>query len=197
MTLGQYVDRIEYRLRRHSFLDHLKGLWLARKFTRAGIIVVSGGRPFPKVLNRGGEITVENCQFYSGTRLEVEGGAQLRIGNGTYLNRNTAVIATKSVTIGRDCRISWDVVIMDSDLHPLPNGELDSKAVTIGDNVWIGCRCIILKGVHIGNGAVIAAGAVVTKDVPDSCVVGGVPARVLYEIPSAEVHKQNPYVDQH
>ena len=164
-------------------MDHIKGLWFAQKFSKHGIIVVSGGFPFPKLLNEGGEVTVGNCQFYSGVRMEVSKGAVLRIGKGTYLNRNTVVIAHKLVDIGSNCAISWDVVIMDSDMHFMtPDGVEDNKPVIIEDNVWIGCRCIILKGVRIGKGAIVAAGAIVTKDVPSYTIVGGVPARVLREI---------------
>ena len=53
--------------------------------------------------------------------------------------------------------------------------------ITIGENVWIGCRALILKGVTIGDGAVVAAGAVVTKDVPANCVVAGNPAKIIKE----------------
>ncbi len=127
---------------------------------------------------------MSNCHFYSGVRFEVGKQAILRIGKGTYLNRNTVVIANKLVDIGRDCRVSWDVVIMDSDLHAIPGEEYSPKPVIIEDNVWIGCRCIILKGVRIGTGAIIAAGAVVTKDIPPHTVSGGVPAKVIREITS-------------
>jgi acetyltransferase-like isoleucine patch superfamily enzyme len=179
MGLVSHIERVYERLHRHSVADHIRGLPLARKFTKAGIIVVSGGFPRPKVVNAGGELFVENCHFYSGTRLEVGRGAVLRIGKGTYLNRNTVVVANKRVDIGRDCRISWDVVIMDDDQHAIPGTEGGPKPVFIEDNVWIGCRSIILKGVRIGTGAIVAAGAVVTKDVPPHAVVGGVPARVI------------------
>lgn len=54
------------------------------------------------------------------------------------------------------------------------------EPVEIGDDCWIGGRVTILPGVHVGNGAVIAAGAVVTKDVPPYAVVGGVPAKIIY-----------------
>jgi maltose O-acetyltransferase len=58
-------------------------------------------------------------------------------------------------------------------------GFEEAKPVYIGDDVWIGGRVTILPGVHIGNGSVVGTGAVVTKDVPDYAVVGGVPAKVL------------------
>ena len=57
-----------------------------------------------------------------------------------------------------------------------------AKPVTIGNDVWIGANCTILPGVTIGNNVVVAAGAVVTKDVPDNCVVGGVPVKIIKEI---------------
>jgi acetyltransferase-like isoleucine patch superfamily enzyme len=154
-------------------------VWFARHLTRHGIIVVSGGAPQPIVINRGGTILVENCQFYSGVRLEVGKGAVISIGNGTYLNRNTLVVSNASVEIGRDCMISWDVVIMDTDQHAIPGKPTSDEPVVIGSNVWIGCRVIILKGVHVGDGAIIAAGAVVTKDIPAGAVAAGVPAKVI------------------
>jgi acetyltransferase-like isoleucine patch superfamily enzyme len=178
-----FTGRIADRLKRHSLADHLKGLLFARKFKNPGILVVSGGRPWPKVLNEGGEVRLGNCQFYSGVRLEIAKGAVLRIGKGTYLNRNTLVIAHRLVEIGSNCAISWDVVIMDTDMHAMtPDGVEDNRPVIIEDNVWIGCRCIILKGVRIGAGAIIAAGAVVTKDVPPRTIAAGVPARVLHQL---------------
>jgi acetyltransferase-like isoleucine patch superfamily enzyme len=181
MTFKEIIRRVRYRLLRYSLLELFAGWIFSRKLTRHGIVVVSEGRPWPRVVNRGGEIHTENCQFYSGVRLEVEEGGRIEIGNGTYLNRNTLVHASKLVRIGRTCKISWDVVIMDSDMHSIPGKESD-KPVIIEDDAWIGCRVIILKGVHIGRGAVIAAGSVVTKDVPAGVVAGGVPARVLFVV---------------
>ena len=65
---------------------------------------------------------------------------------------------------------------------PLPmceQGYQDEKPIIIGDDVWIGGHVIVLPGVHVGNGAILAAGAVVTKDVPEYAIVGGNPARVI------------------
>ena len=174
-----FLGRIRERLKKFSLLEHLAGLLHSGRFTRHGIIVCTGGRPYVKVINRGGRVEVDNCQFYSGVRLEIGPGALLRIGNGTYLNRNTLVVAQKEVRIGIGCKIAWDVVIMDSDLHPVDDLPMVDKPVAIGDFVWIGCRCIILKGVTIGDGAVIAAGSVVTKDIPAGAIAGGVPAKIL------------------
>ena len=84
------------------------------------------------------------------------------------------------VSIGDRTLISWDCCIMDRDYHAIGGSE-NMKPVHIGKHVWIGCKATILKGVTIGDGAVIAAGAVVTKDVPANAVVGGNPAKIIKE----------------
>jgi acetyltransferase-like isoleucine patch superfamily enzyme len=173
-TLG----RVRERLRKAGLREHLLGLWLRRHFQRAGILVVRGWLPFPSVENRG-HIEVGNCAFFPGVRIECWPGATIRIGNGTYLNRNTELVAAGCIQIGRDCKIARDVIIMDTDQHPLPNGQLECAPVTIGDDVWIGARAIILKGVSIGDHAVVGAGSVVTKDIPPRAIAVGVPARIL------------------
>lgn len=109
--------------------------------------------------------------------------ATISIGARTYLNRRTELHCDERITIGADCAIAWDVQIIDSDRHQLLRaGRAEqpvSAPVTIGDRVWIGHRVSVLKGVTIGDGAVLAAGSVVTRDVAPGSLVGGVPARVL------------------
>lgn len=163
---GEKVGRfpISYRLR---------GLWFARKFTSAGWLACAPGLPWPRVRNLGGTLTAGNCLFYSGVRLEVGQGGRLAIGSGTFLNRNVEIIAWDEVTIGQGCMIGWDVIILDTDQHPLPGRGLRNSPVHIGDGVWIGARAMILKGVTIGDGAIVGAGAVVTRDVRPGAVVHG------------------------
>jgi len=131
------------------------------------------------VKNLGGHLEAGNCLFFPGVRLEVGKGARLSIGTGTYLNRNCEVIAWQEVTIGRDCQIGWDVLIMDTDQHALPGHALNNRPVHIGHRVWIGARAIVLKGVTIGDGAVVGAGAIVTHDVPAGAVVTGPHAHLV------------------
>lgn len=104
--------------------------------------------------------------------------AQVKIGNKTFINRCSNIFCKDMVHIGDRCAISWDVTIMDNDFHYIDAND-NSKPIFIGHNVWIGCHSLILKGVHIGDGAVVAAGSVVTKDVPPYSVVGGNPAKVI------------------
>ena len=152
---------------------------MRRRFTRAGLVTIDGGWPLPRIENRGGRIEIENAALYSGVRLECGPGAVISIGNGTYLNRGVEVVAAQSVSIGRDCKIARDVIIMDTDQHELPGRGPVVKPVAIKDNVWIGARAIVLKGVTVGAGSVIGAGAVVTKSVPPGSVVVGPAARVI------------------
>lgn len=179
MNKNNILKRVRSRFKKHSVSDHLAGLWISRKFTKNGILLATGGLPFPGVINHGGDLIAKNCQFYSGVRFEIGEDAVIRIGNGTYINRNTLLVADQLIEIGKNCKISWDVVIMDTDMHALTPHACIHKPVIIDDNVWIGCRAVILKGVHVGKNAVVAAGAVVTKDVPAFSIFGGNPAKLI------------------
>ena len=101
---------------------------------------------------------------------------------------NTVIVATKRIVIGNNVMIGGGVTIVDSDFHSLDYNDWGtwrdlqrkrSEEVVIGDNVFIGMEALILKGVHIGNGCVIGARTVVTKDIPSYSVVAGNPCRVI------------------
>ena len=86
----------------------------------------------------------------------------------------------KEVAIGEGCVISENVIIRDSDNHKIKgNNKLETASINIGNHVWIGMNAVVLKGVTIGDGAIIAAGAVVTHDVPSNTLVAGVPAKII------------------
>lgn len=104
--------------------------------------------------------------------------ATIEIGDRTLINRRSEICCKERVSIGSGCAISWDVTISDTDYHYI-EGSKNTAPIEIGNNVWIGCKSTILKGVKIGNGTVIAAGSVVTSDVPENCLVAGVPAKVI------------------
>ncbi|MCM3268303.1 acyltransferase [Paenibacillus elgii] len=106
-------------------------------------------------------------------------GATVEIGDKTFINRRTEFMCKQHIRVGSHCAISWDVSIMDTDYHTIMDGRPNTKPVIIGDHVWIGCKATILKGVTIGDGAIVAAGSVVAHDVPPRSVVAGVPAKVV------------------
>lgn len=107
----------------------------------------------------------------------------IKIGEGTTINRNTCILA--KVIIGSYCSIAPNVVIVGSNhfygdpLRTIKEQGGEMKGIIIEDDVWIGANVTILDGVTVGKGSVIAAGAVVNKDVPPLTVVGGVPAKIL------------------
>jgi acetyltransferase-like isoleucine patch superfamily enzyme len=109
-------------------------------------------------------------------------GATLEVGANVNVCFNSRLLCFDSIKIGDDTMVSWDVEIRDSDTHVISReGYVMSKPIQIGSHVWIGCKAMILKGVRIGDGAVVAAGAVVTRHVPENCLVAGVPARIVKE----------------
>lgn len=105
--------------------------------------------------------------------------AELSIGSGTQIGDRTELHVGHKLTIGANCYISWDVCILDRDYHAINAPKEITAPVHIGDRVWIGCRSTILKGVSIGDGAIVAAGSVVTRDVPPNAIVAGNPAKVM------------------
>lgn len=114
------------------------------------------------------------------TRLAVFEGADLLIGEDSFIN-GARIAAKTKISIGDNVHIAPEVVIMDSDFHDKKDlsNEGASSAITIRNNVWIATRVTILKGVEIGEGAVVAAGSVVTKNVIPYTLVGGVPAKFI------------------
>lgn len=106
------------------------------------------------------------------------------IGDSNHFSNNIFIIANQNVTIGNDCRIGSFVSILDHDGHEIEPrernlGEGLCRPVIIGDNVWIGSRSMILKGVAIGDNTVVGAMSLVSRSLPANCVAAGIPARVI------------------
>ena len=138
---------------------------------------------------------------YAGCSFAVGENGTCSIGDFTLLN-GAFVMAEERIEIGSHCLIAWNVGIADSDFHPISAAQrrLDAEAlapyysarparpplhaapVRIHDNVWIGMNAIVLKGVTIGENAIVAAGSVVARDVPANVVVAGNPARIVREL---------------
>ncbi|HUS51554.1 MAG TPA: acyltransferase [Candidatus Paceibacterota bacterium] len=116
--------------------------------------------------------------FYGGDII-IFHDAILEVGKG-FINSDVKIRCFKHIKIGQGTIIAHDVTIIDTDAHKIGD-KPPTQEIIIGDHVWIGMKATILKGVHIGNGAMIAAGAVVTRDIPANCLAAGVPARVIKE----------------
>lgn len=124
----------------------------------------------------------QGTQIARNAQITVKFG-QLRVAENVFIGIGTVVTARQKIKIGAGTQIAEYVSIRDQDHVVGPDGVLASEFTTapvkIGRNVWIGAKATITKGVTIGDGSVIAAGAVVTRDVPAGATVGGVPARPL------------------
>lgn len=133
-------------------------------------------------------------------RVENLSKGQLIINSDVYIGDNTLISCVESIEIGSMTMIAHGVQIFDNDSHPLDSQEreldyliitnqklgnrpkINSSPIKIGNNVWLGFNSIITKGVTIGDRSIVAAGSVVTKDVPANTLVAGNPARIIREV---------------
>lgn len=125
-----------------------------------------------------GEIILDGkVSLGSGCRISVASDAILKLGNNFSMTGNSSIVCQKNISFGNDCLLSWDILIMDSDFHKILNSQDETvnapSPIRIGNHVWIGCRSTILKGVQIADHTVIAAGAVITKALPDAHSIYG------------------------
>jgi acetyltransferase-like isoleucine patch superfamily enzyme len=122
--------------------------------------------------------------LYIGPKVAIRGYKKITIGENVRILRGCNIVGNGGLTIGDNVRFAPESVVLtrnhnyESQALPYDNTYI-SKSVVIGNNVWIGTRVIILPGVKIEEGAIIAAGTVVTKDVPKLAICGGNPGTVL------------------
>jgi acetyltransferase-like isoleucine patch superfamily enzyme len=170
-------------------LDHLKGRIDIQSAVRPGMIRVGFGevgifdRRRARTIWRvdGLVIFKGTAAFGHGTRLLVEGGGVLTLGDDFYITAESAILCRKAVTFGKRVLISWGVQIMDSDWHAVTDlvGVIlnPDAEVIIGDHVWLGSHSLVLKGAKVADDCIVAAGSVVTRAFgTPNVVLGGVPA---------------------
>lgn len=198
MKLVAFASRLLHRGAR--FLD----VSTSQKEKSLGHVFV----PESSRLNLAGMHIKKDCHVELGEKTQVVGcftfdkeDASIKVGSRTFVNGT--VIVASSVSIGDDVLISWNVTIVDHNSHSVCFSQRSQDAVdwlagkkdwknvktapvNIQNKVWIGFNSIILKGVTVGEGAIVGAGSVVTKDVPPWTIVAGNPARIIREIPEHE-----------
>ena len=174
-------------------------------FKRFGVEVLGDTKGFEGILtirsSKRNSITIgKNVQIRSGKAYNIIGGdtrlilrtiddGQIRIGNGVGIS-NSAVVSANSITIEDDVFIGGSCAIYDTDFHSSENDQrinqgeknIKSAPVIIKKGAFIGSRCIILKGVTVGEEAIIGAGSVVTKDIPDGEIWAGNPAKYIKKV---------------
>lgn len=124
-----------------------------------------------KIIDKG-RISIGNKATFRGNDyLRCLNNGVLSIGENCFFNINVSITSMNSISIGNNCKIANNVVIVDHD-HDYNNDLVGytTESISIGDNVWIGANCVILKGVTIGKNSVVAAGSIVNMDIPESTV---------------------------
>lgn len=161
--------------------------WALRRADSVGPRVRLRGRPI--VHNAGRMVIGDRVQLISTVatlELVAERGATLTIGERSLINFGCSLVATGAVTIGAHCHIGPYTLILDNHYHHVdPARRLErppAEPIVIEDNVWIGARAMIMPGVTVGRDSCVAAGAIVTADVPPRTLVAGVPAKTLKEL---------------
>ena len=156
--------------------------------------------------NKGGKIFIGDRTWFLGSLIMFphNNNCDFSIGNDGYIGDGTRIWCAKSIKIGDRVLIAHNVNIFDTTTHPInkeiryeheevvkamgmPKKKYDTieeVPIVIKDDVWIGCNSIILKGVTIGEGTIVGAGSIVTKDVPENVVVAGNPAVVVKRLES-------------
>jgi len=177
---------IPFRVRISKGLRYLRELATAQHHLRK--VSSLGARPRtlgrPRLINDGTLVIGDDIMLRSVVvPVELATGFRgtLTVGDSVSINYGTSIFAERSVTIGDRVRIGPFVSITDTDFHDAHDRNLRPAGtpVVLEDDVWIGTRALVLKGVRIGRGAIVAAGAVVTRDVAPFSVVAGVPARCV------------------
>jgi len=152
----------------------------------------------------------EGCSLRIGSNSNIEGslvmeqkGARISVGTRTHFGGGSLLAAAQSIEVGDDVLIAFETLVMDHNSHSVTfqerrmdvqnwiNGKKDWSRVAIApvrisDKAWIGVRAIILKGVTIGEGAIVGAGSLVTGDVPPWTIVAGSPARIIRPLTDEE-----------
>lgn len=116
------------------------------------------------------------------SRVLVTGWGRMRVGDRVFFNNGVFISCVHEIEIGDDVAIANYAYLTDSDSHGVEGRKVREAPIRIGNGAWIGAKAIILPGVTVGSRALVAAGAVVTRDVPDDTLVAGNPARIIREL---------------
>lgn len=178
LSVGREVEFIN-KGKIQSGLSYMGGI---RNLT-VNLVNANSSKSF--LLNEGEVILGDNVRIHKGFGIHVGKGAVFSLGDNSYINPESIIICHSSITIGKDCAISWKVELIDDDLHTIYDTDdkvlNPSRQIVIGNKVWIGAGAKILKGSVIGDGAIIAAGSIVTGVVDSNSLYAGIPAKKIKE----------------
>lgn len=117
-----------------------------------------------------------------GSKISVRGN--LTLGDGFNMTAESTIVCAKEISFGKDCLVSWDILVMDTDEHPLydkvGNRTNPDKPIVVGNHVWLGCKCVLLKGTLIPDNTVVSAGTLLKSAFTgENQVIGGTPPCIL------------------
>ena len=169
--------RTELRWHAAAVRQGAKARWSLRRARRLGRRAMVLGSP---TVNATDLEIGDDFKIWSGHRQTMlSGWGRLRIGDRVFLNSGTVLIAVEEIVVGDDVAMANEVLVVDSNSHGVEGRPHVQAPIRIGDGTWLGNRAMVLPGVTIGKRVLVAAGAVVTRDVPDDVLVAGNPARVV------------------
>lgn len=168
--------RLRLRVVQHGGLATIGNASLSIAAVQGSIVVHLGGHGAEVVFGAGTQGSFD---------LRLWRDTSVRIGDHTTSNGVRIIGDHSDIDIGTDCMFSDSILIQSADQHAivdLASGRIvngERRRTVIGHHVWLGRRCMLMPDVALGQGAIVGAGAVVTADVPETCIVAGVPARVV------------------
>jgi len=183
-VLRVYHDTFYYRLKgviRFAFLR----LFYCKRFKTNGLSIIGSHCDF--IIRKSGQL-VFGSKVVLSNNVQIFTSGKLVLGKNITINQYSSIIAHKSISIGDNVAIAKFVTILDHDHryqyqeNKLSFQGYECKSVRIGNNVWLGDKCTILKGVHIGDNVIVGAHTLVNKDVPSNTIVGGTPFRIIKEL---------------
>jgi len=179
-TLEWRLRKLRKDLRPRLLEAEARGRWYFRHATSVGNKPLVIGRP---LITTPELVVGDDLLLWSIHRQTHLGGdGRLEVGNRVFFNSGAVVLAFDRITIEDDVALASEVFVTDSDNHPVAGQPVRTLPIRICHGAWVATRAIVLPGVTIGSRAVVAAGAVVTGDVPDDTLVAGVPARVVRKL---------------
>lgn len=135
-------------------------------------------------MNVGNDLTIRSRE-HNQVEISVAPQAKLELGNNVFLNQGVRIACSVDISIGNNVLVGDEAVILDNDYHGVAGSPAKTAPVRIEEDVWLGTRVIVLRGVTIGRGSVVGAGSVVTKSIPPFVFAAGVPAQVLKSLPQS------------
>lgn len=145
------------------------------------------------IVNEGTLVAGQNLSIrsaaYRPVEIRVRPHARLILGDNVFLNLGVRIGCSAEIVIGDSCLIGDEVLIFDSDFHGVGDRPTRTESVHIHNRVWIAARAIILRGVTLGEGCIVAAGSVVTHSVDPFTVVAGVPAKPVRKLQPSGIEK--------